>query len=330
MRYEQLTTHLTKPLLPLYWLSGDTPFLLQEASDAIRATATAQGYAERLVFHVENNFDWQQFLNNANTFSLFATRQLLELRIQQSLNDVGKKTLQAYAKNPPTDKILLLTSTKIESQTQKTAWFNAIINHGVFIPVWPITIENLPRWITARAAAKNIKLHPQAVTLLAALGEGNLLAIAQEIEKLKLLYDDAPITADMAMEALSDHARFDIFQLSDAILQGDLHRTLRIVTILQAEGAEPVLVLWTLTRDIRTMLSICDAVNKGSSLDQAMQKQKLWDKQKPLIYKALQRHTVASLKTLLQHASKIDTIIKGVAAGNVWNELQQLSLALAQ
>ncbi len=95
LRYEQLAGHVTKPLLPLYWLSGDTAFLLQEASDAIRAAASAQGYAERLVFHVENNFDWQQFLNNTNTFSLFSNQQLIELRLQQSLNDAGKKALQA-------------------------------------------------------------------------------------------------------------------------------------------------------------------------------------------------------------------------------------------
>jgi DNA polymerase III subunit delta len=316
LRLEQLTSHLQKPLAPVYLISGDVPLLMQEACDAIRATAQAQGYLERQILQVENNFAWQNLMNAANNFSLFSEKQLLELRVvSNTLGDGGSKAIQAYLARPASDKVLLITMGKLDSSAQRAAWFQAVANTGVVMQLWPLEKTQLPSWINQRLVKAGLKIDAAGVQLLADYAEGNLLAAQQEIDKLQLVYgSNSVIKAEEIAQAINDSARFDVFALSDAALQGDGKRVVRVLNNLKGEGVEPILILWSLARELRGLL---------------LQQQPVWEKRKTLVRAALQRHSVIYLQQLLKQASVIDQMIKGLAIGNVWNALTDLALALA-
>lgn len=330
LRYEQLAEHLQKQLAPIYLVSGDVPLLIQEACDSIRLAAQQQGYTEREIFSVENHFNWQQLLDNANCLSLFSSKQILELRIANStLGDAGTKALKAYTENLPADKILLITMPKLDSKTQQTSWYKNINNHAVTLAIWLIEAMQLPQWLKQRCAKVGLQIEPLGLQMLADSVEGNLLAAAQEIEKLRLLHGTGKITADDIAQAISNNSRFDIFSLTDAALNGDGKRTIKILDNLQHEGIEPTLILWALAREIRSLESQAHLIANGSSIEKILQEQRVWEKRKPIIRRALQRHHTKSLQQLLIKASHIDRIIKGLKSGNVWDALQQLSLELA-
>eukprot|EP01136_Pigoraptor_vietnamica_P031211 Opistho-1_new@91490 len=81
----QLAAHLQpsaqRGLRALYTLHGDEPLLLQEAADAIRTAARAQGFSERSVHTVSAHFDWGAVLAACGSLSLFADKQIVEVRI---------------------------------------------------------------------------------------------------------------------------------------------------------------------------------------------------------------------------------------------------------
>ena len=59
----QLPQQLQRGLKSLYTLHGDEPLLVQEAADAIRAAARAQGFTERTSHTVAGaHFDWSEVL----------------------------------------------------------------------------------------------------------------------------------------------------------------------------------------------------------------------------------------------------------------------------
>lgn len=328
LRHEQLATHLQKNLAPIYLISGEVPLLIQEAADSIRNAAAKRGYIDRHIFQVETGFSWPDFLNDANTCSLFADQQFLELRFAPNqLGANGSKALQAYATRPPNNKILLITTQKLDATQQKSAWFQTVGKAGISIQIWPIANEQLPQWITQRLAAASLQAEREGIQLLAERAEGNLLAAAQEIEKLRLLYGSGTVTTQAIVQATTDSARFDVFQLSDAMLQGKSKRLYRILSSLQTEGIEPILVLWAITRELRTLIKIAHSIEQGIPLEQALQKHQIWEKRKPLFRHALQHHNSVNLYPLLQQAGTIDQIIKGLQLGNVWNELMSLALA---
>ncbi len=330
LRAEELDAHLKRPLLPLYLLAGDEPLQMQEAADAVRAAARAQGFTEREVLHVEAGFNWDSLAAASGNLSLFAERRLVELRLPGGKpGDAGSKALTAYAGQPPEDNLLLISCGKLDKQQQGSKWFKALEQAGAVLQVWPVEHKALPAWIRRRLESRGFRPTAEAATLLADRVEGNLLAAAQEVEKLVLLYDGGSLEAEQVQAAVADSARYDVFELADAALGGEAARAARIIDGLRGEGEQPVLILWALVREIRTLTLIAAEQAGGANVDGLFQQHRIWDKRKPLYRAALGRHNLRRWRALLRRAARLDRIAKGAEPGNPWDELLQLALLIA-
>ena len=346
LRGEQLPMHLRQARdngpAPVYLLSGDVPLLVQEAADSVRWLARECGCHERIVLEVDRGFDWQYLMQEAGGLSLFAERRVIELRLPDAKpGDKGSKVLQAYveqvrsaAQGGSEGDILLIIAGKLEKQSLNSKWFKALDSEGVIVQFWPLGWQQLEGWIEQRLNSRGLRGDREAVKLLAERSEGNLLACAQEIDKLQLLHGGLSGTVTMidtssVMQAVVDSARYDVFTLVDGALAGDFARVARIVEGLRAEGTEPTVVLWALARELRVLLSITTAMSGGSPLASQLARLRVWDSRKNLVGKAAQRLKPAVLQAMLVRASRLDRVIKGKATGNVWDELLQLSLMLA-
>ncbi|WP_312255149.1 DNA polymerase III subunit delta [Stutzerimonas nitrititolerans] len=330
----QLGKHLQGSLAPVYVVSGDEHLLCQEACDAIRAACRQQGFSERQVLSVESGFDWGQLLEAGANLSLFAEKRLLELRIPSGKpGDKGATALLHYLARPAEDTVLLISLPKLDGSTQKTKWAKALIDGKdvQFLQVWPVDAAQLPQWIRQRLAQAGLAADQEAVELIAARVEGNLLAAAQEIEKLKLLAEDGRVTADTVQAAVADSARYDVFGLIDAALQGHPEHSLRMLEGLRGEGIEAPVILWALARELRLLANIAQQYAQGVPLERAFSQARppVWDKRRPLVSKALQRLDVAGWQRLLMAAQLIDEQIKGQAEGDPWIGLSNLCLQLS-
>jgi len=327
---QQLISDLQKQLLPLYWVSGNEPLLVMEACDAIRHTAAKKGFTHRTCYHLETGFNWNNFIAEANSLSLFSDKSILELRLgSKKLVESGRKALHGYLQSPSRDTIIVIISDKTEAATLKTKWFQKIEAAGAFIQIWPLTVAQLPTWTKQRLQNKGLQLDRAAIQLLVERGEGNLLALVQDIEKLKLLYPEGKISGEQVAAAIGDNARFDVFTLTDAAVSGDGKRVLRILTALKQEGTQAILILWALTREIRMLATVSALIATGVATEQALRGNGVWPRRMPLVKKALQRSSNRYWRSLLQFAAKIDGTIKGAYPGNSWNGLQRLALGLA-
>lgn len=330
----QLAKQLQGTLAPVYVVSGDEPLLCQEACDSIRAACRAQGFSERQVFHVDKSFDWGQLYEAGASLSLFAEKKLIELRIDSGKpGDKGAAALLDYLQRPAEDTLLLISLPKLDGSTQKTKWAKGLIEgqNAQFVQIWPVETSQLPNWIRQRLGAAGLAADQEAVELIAARVEGNLLAAAQEIEKLKLMAEGNQIDAATVQAAVADSARFDVFGLIDAALNGEAQHSLRMLEGLRGEGVEAPVILWALAREIRQLTSLAQQFAAGIPLDKAFAscRPPVWDKRRPLLSKALQRHPASRWLQLLQDAQRIDAQIKGQAQGSAWNGLARLCLQVA-
>jgi len=325
LRLEQLSTQLDSALARIYFVSGEEPFQMEQASQAIRNSALENGYTEREILQVDRGFDWQQLAESANTLSLFSQQRLLELRLPGGKpGDAGSKALVAYADNPPEDTILLVIAGKLEKAQQNTKWFKAIEQAGVVIQIWPVETPAMPNWIEARMQVRNMRPTAEALLMLADRFEGNLLAADQEIEKLRLLNGEGEINADQVAAAVSDSARYDVFSLVDACLLSEQQRATRILFGLRHEGIEPVLILWAITRELRALSSMSLALSQGQPIGQVLSQYRIWEKRKKPVQNALKKHNLRRLHGLLWQAAEIEKVVKGRATGNTWDDLLQL------
>ncbi len=341
----QLGPHLQRGLKNLYTLHGDEPLLQQEALDAIRAVARPQGYTERTSHTVAGaHFDWSEVLAAGGSLSLFADKQIVEIRIPSGKpGKDGSAALQHMAQlapgNDSTLTIVLLP--RLDKMTKSSAWFAALEGAGVTVQMDPVERQALPQWIAQRLGAQGQRVTggeegQRTLQFFADRVEGNLLAAHQEIQKLGLLYPTSGAGAELTFaqveSAVLNVARYDVFKLSEAVLAGQALRVQRMLDGLQAEGEAEVLVHYTLGEDIRALKRVKDAMAAGRPLPMALREQRIWGARERLFERVLPRLSNAALAEMLQSAHLVDGIVKGLKQpdwpSNNWQALHRLAMDL--
>ncbi len=340
----QITNHLQRGLKSLYTLHGDEPLLQQEALDAIRACARTQGFSERSSHTVSGaHFDWSAVLAAGGSMSLFADKQIIEIRIPSGKpGKDGSVALQQLAQAAQgNDEVLtIVLLPRLDKATKTGAWFAALESFGITLEVQPVERNALPQWIAQRLGALGLKVEPgepgqRSLQFFADRVEGNLLAAHQEIQKLVLLFPSEQggvLTFAQIESAVLNVARYDVFKLSESVLAGQPERVQRMLDGLQAEGEAEVLVHYTLAEDIRALKRVKDAMAQGRPLPMALRENRIWGNKERLFERVLPRLSSAALAELLQSAHLVDGIVKGLkqpdwpASG--WQALHRLALQL--
>ncbi len=339
----QLGAHLQKGLRSLYVLHGDEPLMQQEAADAVRASARAQGYTERTVHTVSGaHFDWSEVLAAGGSMSLFADKQILEVRIPSGKpGKEGSAAIQQLAASAQDNDstLTLVMLPKLDATTRKGAWFAALENHGVLIATDPVERSALPTWIAQRLQmqGQNVAAGEEGQRTLQFFAdrvEGNLLAAHQEIQKLGLLYPKGELSQAQVEAAVVNVARYDVFKLSESVLSGQVARVQRMLDGLQAEGEAAVLVHYTLAEDIRAMKRVKDAMAAGKPLPMALREQRVWGPRERLFERVLPRMSESRLNGLLQAAHQVDGIVKGLKVpdwpSDPWQALHRLAVRFSR
>jgi DNA polymerase-3 subunit delta len=331
VRADQLDSQLARTLAPLYVVHGDEPLLEMEAADAIRAKARAEGYAEREVHLADRSYDWGRLAASAAALSLFSSRRLIELRVPGGKPGTeGAAAIAAYCATLQPDIVTLVTLPRLDRAGQNSAWFGALCAAGVVVNVFPIERRTLPLWIGARLARQKQRAAEDALAFIADCVEGNLLAAHQEIQKLGLLYPPGEIAFEQVRDAVLDVARFEVSQLSEAMLAGDRSRLARVLDGLAGEGEAPPRVLWVMSDDVRAVLRVQQGLAAGRNAADLFREHRVWgEARQRLVAAAARRMGRAALDAALAQAAAVDRTIKGLAKGDPWDELLQLGLRFA-
>lgn len=328
LRPDQLDDHLAGTLAPVYVVHGDDPLLTDEACQTVRDSARDRGYSERQIFTVERGFDWNALTAYSQSMSLFAEKRIIELRLPTGKpGDAGSRVLVEYASRPGEDTVLLVWSARLDKKTQSSKWFKALDKAGTAIAVYSPDPGELPMWIQRRMLKQGLKPETGVADMLAYRYEGNLMACAQEVEKLHLLFGEGKVSVADIEHILGDNARFDVFALVDSCLQGNGPAVVRALEGLRSEGIAPALVLWALVREMRSLGRMATEISAGKAEAQVFQSYRIWAKRQPLVRQALKRHRRGRWYTLLQGAHRADKVIKGRKEGDTWQALKAVGLA---
>jgi DNA polymerase-3 subunit delta len=321
IRAKQLEAQLRKGLARLYAVHGAEALVALEAADRIREAARAAGCTEREIFFAEPGADWSRLGASASNLSLFASKRLLELRIPGGKPGVeGARAIESWCASLGEDTVALVMLPGLDWKQQKSRWFEALDAAGLVVEAQPVTREELPEWLAARMARHGQKASIETLEWLADRVEGNLLAAQQEVEKLALLLPRGEVTLESIRDAVVDVSRFDRDALLDAIHAGDAARIVRIVESLRAEDEPLPLLLWTLAEEARLMMAI-DAGQRPRGF--------LAPERVSALGRGAKRLERAGLEQALLRAHRIDRMIKGVQAGDPWDGMLALALALA-
>lgn len=330
LKGENLAAHLEGKLQAIYLVHGDEPLLVIEAADAIRAAARRCGFDDREVLTAIAGFNWNDLHHAAGSRSLFAGRKLIDLRVPNAKpGRDGSAALQEYCTRPSPDALLLVTMHGVDWRDEKSAWMNALAAAGAVVKLLPPALADLPTWIAGRLRRQQQSANTEGLRFIAERVEGNLLAAHQEILKLGVLYPLGALSLEQIRDAVLNVARYDLDGLREAMLAGDLGRLTRTLDGLQQEGEAPLLILWAMSEEVRTLAQIHIGLAGRQPLDLLLKEARVWGARQTLIKGALKRVDGKRATAALMHAARIDRMIKGLAAGDVWDEFRQLGLHVA-
>ena len=327
----QLSSHLLKSLAPCYHVTGDEFLLVAEALDAVREAARKRGFTSRELHVATTGFDWAALAASTSNLSLFAEQRIIELRLPTGKpGKAGSAAIIDLIDQSGPELLFIVTGPKLDRSSSASKWAKSIDQKGVSLPLWPIGVRELPGWIASRMRAAGLQPDRDAVTLLADRVEGNLLAAQQEIEKLRLILGEGKVTAEAINDAVANNSRYDVYKLTDAALAGDAKRSVKILGGLRAEGVEPVIVVWALTRELRTLAKLDDVIRQGGDLGGAMQKSGVWRNRQGLVRSCISRHQHGDFHKMLRATGRADAAAKGQRSGNPWHMATDVVVSLSQ
>jgi DNA polymerase III subunit delta len=332
LKPEQLASRsATEPLYPVYLIAGPEILRVLEAADAVRAQARAQGIGEREVFDADGrDFDWNTLEASFNAPSLFSARRLIEVRLPSGKpGKDGAEVISAFCANPPPDVILLITAGEW-SKAHQGKWADAVARVGAIAIAWSVKSHELSGWIESRLRAKGLRADRTAVQVLTDRVEGNLLAAAQEIDKLALLAEGKTLDAATMESLVADAARYDVFRLTDAMLAGQADHVSRMLTGLRAEGDVVAGLMPMVVKELLRTAALARVQARGGNVGAEMKAQGIWETKQAPFKRALQRHaSPGRWDRFVAEASRIDRIAKGRGDGDAWVAMERLLLAVA-
>ncbi len=330
--FKKILSQAQERLASFYIIYGEEDLLRIEAIDGLRQASIVQGFDQKEQFFVDNShFDWSKVFDSMQSMGLFAEKKLIEIHIPNGKpGKEGGAALQEILNLSCDDVVVILMLPKLERAQLNTAWFKAWQKQAQIYDAKSITAEQLPKWIQSRLSEYQLQIDANALLLFAEKVEGNLLAAKQEIDKLSLLFPaNTVLTLANVQEVIANVARFDIFQLASAWMEGNAAATYRLVAGLEQEGDEPILPLWAVSEDIRTLIKLKAGLSQGTSQKDLIQSLRLWGDKQYAAMAAAKRLSVLRLMDALQSCAVVDRQIKGAEDGRAWATLQKLLMDLS-
>ncbi|WP_404340540.1 DNA polymerase III subunit delta [Pseudoalteromonas mariniglutinosa] len=307
----QLPNQLQKSLAPFYMVFGEEPFQITQCVTQIRQTAKQHGFDEVIRFTLMPGFDWQDIIAQYQSMSLFCARTLIEFDLNaQKPGIVGSQTFKRLTELVNDDTILIIKGAKASQDIQRSAWFKALDKRGVFVPCYPLTGNHLTRWVDEQCQRLTLNMHNDAKLSLIDATEGNLLACYQELEKLALLHGTDLIDQQSVLQGLLNQSKFDIFNLTDALLQGHAEQVIKVMTKLASDNTEVMSMLWAVTKEASTLLAMQQELLNGANLTQLFKQKAIWKNQQGLVQQALKRLNVHTLEYITQLLAQFDASYK--------------------
>ncbi|OTA18752.1 DNA polymerase III subunit delta [Xenorhabdus beddingii] len=325
---EQLLSQLNEGLRSSYLLWGNEPLLLQESQDSIRKVAEQHGFMEHFTFALDNHTDWDEIFSLCQSLSLFTSRQSLILLLPENgPNASMAERLTKLSELLHSDILLILRGHKLTKAQENSPWFKAIGQNGVYVSCLTPEQSRLPQWVAQRAKNMGLSLEGEANQLLCYCYEGNLLALAQALERLSLLHPDNRLTLLRVEEAVNDAAHFSPYHWVDALLAGKVKRACHILKQLRQEDTEAVILLRTIQRELMLLL-VLKRQDKSVPLKTLFDQHKVWQNRRPLLTTALQRLSQQDLQSAIHLLTQMELRVKQDYSQSIWADLETLSMLL--
>lgn len=245
----------------LILLYGQESYFVETGMLAIRDAVVAPADRDfNLTRFYGKDFIVNDVLEQARTFPVFADRRLVEIKNIHESRAEQLEGLMEYVEDPVPETVLLLTAEKIDARRKI---FQLIKKNGLSIEFKKIYENQLPSFVRDLARSSNLTLTADALKLFCKRVGTNLAEVRGEMEKLVGYLGERDLADEADVAAIVSDTRIEsIFDLTDAMGQGNRSTALILLDRLLAEGQSPLMILTMMTRHFRQMWKISELISQ--------------------------------------------------------------------
>jgi DNA polymerase III subunit delta len=232
-----------KQYAPVYFLTGDEPYYIDQISDYIQENVlneTEKTFNQTILYGKET--DAVSVMNAAKRFPMMASHQVVIVKEAQEMS--GIDDLQHYVENPLKSTLLVLNY-KYKKPDKRKKVFKSLLQHSVYMESQKLYDNQVPAWISGYVASKNCTIEPKASVLLVEFLGSDLSKIANEVDKLiiSLGEDKKQITSGLIERNIGISKDFNNFELQNALGKRDVVSANRIINYFADNQKNHPLVL---------------------------------------------------------------------------------------
>ncbi|WP_180138110.1 DNA polymerase III subunit delta [Acinetobacter sp. YH12043] len=289
-------------------LHGQEPLLEQNLVDAFRSSWQSRE-VERQRYDISSASDWKNVFNALNSLSLFSSQLAIEVHGNIKPDASGLKLLKSYLQQD-SDNLLLVVMPKQDASSLKSSFFQTIDANGVNVSLVANYPKDRQQILGIEAEKLGIKLANDAWQWLEQHHEHNLLAAKNSLMRVADTFAEVDIIQiDHLYACLQDQSRYSTYDLSDALLNGNLAQSIKIFQYLIASGEPISLILWSISKEMRLLMQLFEQPQNALQIG-------IWKTKVSLYQQALRRLSPQRFLSWPQLLIRIDAAIKGMSREN--------------
>lgn len=315
----------------LWLLHGDEPLLPQWLIEKLQP-AWREASMPILRMDIVSAKSWQDIMGELNSLSLFDDSKVIIAQGNYKPDKASLAALEAFASQNASNCLVVLMP-KQDKKSQATAFFTLCDKYGHVIDCQLYQENQRKLLLEQRANEFGLQLTDIAWQQLLTHTQHNLLTAFQTLWRLSFLYptdknNPTLITEIELQGGLVSQSQFTTFDLSDAMLAGNLAQVMLILQHLCHAEEPESLVLWVINKDMRNLQSLLAGQN--------YQALGIWQNKQAVHNQALNRlrqlppeQLSAKLQNWTDKQYQCDQAIKGLIKQPAWELLIQLACDLA-
>lgn len=289
-------------------LHGQEPLLEQNLVDAFRSSWQSRE-VERQRYDISSASDWKNVFNALNSLSLFSSQLAIEVHGNIKPDASGLKLLKNYLQQD-SDNLLLVVMPKQDASSLKSSFFQTIDANGVNVALVANYPKDRQQILGIEAEKLGIKLANDAWQWLEQHHEHNLLAAKNSLMRVADTFAEVDIIQiDHLYACLQDQSRYSTYDLSDALLNGNLAQSIKIFQYLIASGEPMSLILWSISKEMRLLMQLFEQPQNALQIG-------IWKTKVSLYQQALRRLSPQRFLSWPRLLIRIDAAIKGMSREN--------------
>ena len=309
-----------------YCAMGDEPVQMIEASNEIKVLFCQNDEYERCVLEPITNDDWHALKCRVNSPSLFSEKRLFEINIKNKPLKAAEQVLSEIIEFSESEDVFFF---RISFRYKKNpSWLSAVIEGGELISCHQLNINQTSHWILKRLAKSGKKISREAAEFISEKNEGNLIATANEVDKLALTLESTEITLRKIVERISEGSTYTVYHLKDAIYQNSIDRVIKVCRTLERENVEPVVICWLLKSELRTLVKAKLRLLKGDKIGDIFSSYNIWSRNQNAFKNTVNRLNSKQLSDLLREISEALIGIKTGSSLSFWTELELILIKI--